>query len=309
MRIVIKIGTSTLVDKRGKLSTLYIDSFAKEISMLKQNKDIDVILVSSGAIGTAMGYLNLNKKPKELRKKQALASIGQPLIMQAYRKSFEAFNLTVSQILLTRYDFDDRQRYINIRNSINELLNMKNVIPIINENDTIAIDEVNFGDNDIEFKDNYLFNFNKYHNLNKIQSQEKNKNSSIINSSNNAPAENTSKTLTPSFTDSIYGINFQIPEGYETFSGTDNQNKGTMVIYDRTYSNHAGGEIRISVSTTKGNFYWDLSQNRAYDDVEVTINGHNGVLKSSGTFSYISGDKLVTIQGASQQQLESIIIQ
>lgn len=133
--------------------------------------------------------------------------------------------------------------------------------------------------------------------------------SAIINSSNNAPAENTSKTLTPSFTDSIYGINFQIPEGYETFSGTDNQNKGTMVIYDRTYSNHAGGEIRISVSTTKGNFYWDLSQNRAYDDVEVTINGHNGVLKSSGTFSYISGDKLVTIQGASQQQLESIIIQ
>ena len=148
MRIVIKIGTSTLIDKKGKLNTLYIDSFAKEISKIKQSKDTDVILVSSGAIGTAMGYLNLNKKPNELRKKQALASIGQPLIMQAYRKSFEAFNLNVSQILLTRYDFDNRQRYINIRNSINELLNMNNVIPIINENDTIAVDEVNFGDND-----------------------------------------------------------------------------------------------------------------------------------------------------------------
>lgn len=133
--------------------------------------------------------------------------------------------------------------------------------------------------------------------------------SALINSFNDVPAENNSKTITPSFTDSIYGINFQIPEGYETFAGTDNQNKGTMVTYDRTYLNHGGGgEITISVSTTKGSFHWDLSQNRAYDDVEVTINGHSGVLKSSGTFSYLSGDKLVTIQGASQQQLESIII-
>ncbi len=148
MRIVIKLGTSTLVDKKGILNISYIDSFAKEISKLKKSRDMDIILVSSGAIGAAMGYLNLNKRPKELRKKQALASIGQPLIMQAYRKAFEIFNLNVSQILLTRYDFDDRQRYINIRNSINELLSMKNIIPVINENDTIAVDEVNFGDND-----------------------------------------------------------------------------------------------------------------------------------------------------------------
>ena len=148
MRIVIKIGTSTLTDKSGKLNVSYIDSFAKEIAKIKKEKNIDIILVSSGAIGAGLGYLNLTKKPKELRKKQALASIGQPLIMQAYRQAFKPLNLMVAQILLTRYDFDDRQRYINIRNSINELLLRKDVVPIINENDTIAVDEINFGDND-----------------------------------------------------------------------------------------------------------------------------------------------------------------
>ncbi|MDD5102069.1 MAG: glutamate 5-kinase [Endomicrobiia bacterium] len=148
MRIVIKIGTSTLTDKTGKLNISYITYFAKEISKIKREQCLDIILVSSGAIGAGIGYLNLSKKPKLLREKQALASIGQPLIMQAYRQAFEPLNLSVAQILLTRYDFDDRQRYINIRNSINELLLKKNVIPIINENDSIAIDEINFGDND-----------------------------------------------------------------------------------------------------------------------------------------------------------------
>ncbi|MGE4385164.1 MAG: glutamate 5-kinase [Endomicrobiaceae bacterium] len=148
MRIVIKIGTSTLTDKKGKLDFSYITYFAKEVSKIKKEKNIDIILVSSGAIGAGIGYLNLSKRPKLLREKQALASIGQPLIMEAYRQAFEPLNLSVAQILLTRYDFDDRQRYINIRNSINELLLRKNIIPIINENDSIAVDEINFGDND-----------------------------------------------------------------------------------------------------------------------------------------------------------------
>ena len=148
MKIVIKIGTSTLTDKSGKLNNSYIQSFAKEIAKIKHNNNIDIILVSSGAIGAGLGYLNLTKKPKELRQKQALASVGQPLIMQAYRQAFEPLNLVVAQILLTRYDFDDRQRYIIIRNSINELLSRKNIIPIINENDSISVDEINFGDND-----------------------------------------------------------------------------------------------------------------------------------------------------------------
>ena len=114
--------------------------------------------------------------------------------------------------------------------------------------------------------------------------------------------------LSPAFKDTIYGIDFEIPEGYETFDGTDNQNKGTMTTYDRSYMGPDANIIRISVSTTQGNFYWDLSQNREYNDVEKTINGHEGVLKSSGVFSYVDGEKLVVIDGASTSQLKEIII-
>ncbi len=132
---------------------------------------------------------------------------------------------------------------------------------------------------------------------------------SMMTAPNADVSENTSETLSPSFTDTIYGINFKIPEGYKAIGGTDNQNKGTRVTYDRDYLGPGGNSIDISVSTAKGNFYWDLSQNREYDDVEKTINGHTGVLKSSGAFSYVSGDKLVVIIGADEQQLKSIIIE
>ena len=119
-----------------------------------------------------------------------------------------------------------------------------------------------------------------------------------------------SETLSPSFTDTIYGIDFQIPEGFETFDGTDNQNKGTSTTYDRSYIGPDAGLIRISVSTAEGNFYWDLSQNRAYDDVDKTINGHEGILDVGGGFKYVTDDgKLVMIDGASEDQLESIIIE
>lgn len=135
---------------------------------------------------------------------------------------------------------------------------------------------------------------------------------SISNFSDNNNVNNNvnpKESLSPSFTDNIYGINFQIPEGYETLGGTDNQNKGTMVVYDRNYMGPNGSSIDISVSTAKGSFYWDLTQNREYDDVEKTINGHDGVYKSSGIFSYVVGDKLIVIRGASEQQLQSIIIE
>lgn len=132
---------------------------------------------------------------------------------------------------------------------------------------------------------------------------------SMMTTSPDAVSEDTPKTLSPSFTDTIYGINFKIPEGYEAFGGTDNQNKGTMTTYDRSYIGSDGNIIEISVSTTKGNFYWDLSQNRDYNDVDKTIKGHTGVLKSSGTFSYVTGDKLVVITGADKQQLKSIIME
>ena len=132
---------------------------------------------------------------------------------------------------------------------------------------------------------------------------------SMMTLSNNVVSEDTSKTLSPAFTDTIYGINFKIPEGYETFSGKDNQNKGTMTTYDRSYMGSDGNIIEIAVSTTKGTFYWDLSQNRDYNDVDKTINGHDGIYKSSGVFSYVTGDKLVVITGADEQQLENMIIE
>ncbi len=130
---------------------------------------------------------------------------------------------------------------------------------------------------------------------------------SIVTAPADVVSEDAPKNLSPSFTDTIYGINFKIPEGYEAFGGTDNQNKGTMTSYDRSYVGPDGNIIEISVSTTKGNFYWDLSQNRDYNDVDKTIKGHKGVLKSSGAFSYVDGDKLVVITGADKQQLKSII--
>ena len=133
--------------------------------------------------------------------------------------------------------------------------------------------------------------------------------SAMINSSDDTIDESSSETLSPSFTDSIYGINFQIPEGYETFDGTDNKNMGTSTTYDRSYLGPDANIIQISVSTTIGNFYWDLSQSRSYDDVDKTINGHDGILDAGGGFKYVTGDKLVIITGASEQQLESMIIE
>ncbi len=118
-----------------------------------------------------------------------------------------------------------------------------------------------------------------------------------------------SETLSPSFTDTIDGISFQIPKGFETFDGTDNRNMGTSITSDRLYMGPDAGLIRISVSTTQGNFYWDLSQNRAYDDVDKTINGHEGIMDAGGGFRYITDGKLVLIDGATENQLESIIIE
>ncbi|MDR2426791.1 MAG: glutamate 5-kinase [Endomicrobium sp.] len=146
MKIIIKIGTSTLTDKNGGLNKSYISLLAKNISDL-QKEGNEILLVSSGAIRAGMGHLKLKNKPKTLREKQALAAIGQPLIMNAYGEAFGVCGISVAQLLLTRDDFENRMKYINARNTLYEL--MKNgVIPIINENDTIAVEEINFGDND-----------------------------------------------------------------------------------------------------------------------------------------------------------------
>jgi glutamate 5-kinase len=145
MKIVIKIGTSALTDKDGFLNKKYISEFSNSIADLKA-EGFDIVIVSSGAIGAGRRQLNF-AQPKTVRQKQALAAIGQPIIMSAYSQEFSKHNINAAQLLLTRDNFDNREKYINIRNTLTELL-QNGVIPIINENDTVAVEEINFGDND-----------------------------------------------------------------------------------------------------------------------------------------------------------------
>lgn len=149
-RTVIKVGTSTLTYENGKINYRRIESLCKVISDL-QNRGEQIIFVSSGAIGVGMGKVGLEARPSETRKKQALAAIGQCELMFMYDKLFGEYNHSVAQILLTRYAVETIQKRQNVINTIEELLNM-NIIPVINENDTVAIDELegnNFGDNDM----------------------------------------------------------------------------------------------------------------------------------------------------------------
>jgi len=141
MRIVIKVGTATLYQNE-KLSDR-IDNLVE--FLVELNKKNEVILVSSGAVGA--GYTKLKLDKNNISNKQALASIGQPLLMKEYKIRFEKYNQIVSQVLLTASDFDSRKRTQNAKNMIEVLLQNK-VIPIINENDAVSIDEIIFGDND-----------------------------------------------------------------------------------------------------------------------------------------------------------------
>ena len=146
MRIVIKVGTNLLAPADGSLDKAWIMSLAEEINAIKKS-GTDVVLVTSGAIGAGMGRMGIFSRPDSLREKQALAAVGQPILMNAYQVCFDALGITAAQVLLTRQDFDDRTRYLNARNTLLSLLAM-GVLPVINENDTVAVEEINFGDND-----------------------------------------------------------------------------------------------------------------------------------------------------------------
>ena len=146
MRIVIKAGTNLLTGKSGELDRKRISSLAREIAKLRAEGH-EVLIVTSGAIGAGMGRMKLRKRPSSLKEKQALAAIGQPLLMDIYQDAFSELKITIAQVLLTRHDFDDRQKYINAQNTLLTLLKMGS-LPIINENDTVAVEEINFGDND-----------------------------------------------------------------------------------------------------------------------------------------------------------------
>jgi glutamate 5-kinase len=146
MRLVIKIGTSTLTSKEGLLNRKYIFSLAKHLSEL-QDDNHEIIIVSSGAVSAGQAKFGVSSKPKTTKEKQAFAAVGQPLVMNAYSDAFLKYGKTVAQILLTREVFDKKTEYINARNTLNVLIQNK-AIPIINENDTVSTSEINFGDND-----------------------------------------------------------------------------------------------------------------------------------------------------------------
>ncbi len=145
-RIVVKVGTSTLTHATGKLNFNRMEQLVRQLSDLR-NQGKEVVLVTSGAVGAGMGRLGLAKRPTSIVERQALAAIGQGLLMQIYEKLFAEYGQVVAQVLLTRSDISERQRYLNARNTLMALLNYR-VIPIINENDTVATEELKIGEND-----------------------------------------------------------------------------------------------------------------------------------------------------------------
>ena len=145
-RIVVKVGTSTLTHSTGKLNLWRIEKLVRELADLA-NQGKEMILVTSGAVGAGMELLKLTEKPKTIPEKQAAAAVGQGILMHTYEKFFSEYGQVVAQVLLTREDSVKRTRYTNCRNTLLTLIKM-GVIPIINENDAVSIDELKIGDND-----------------------------------------------------------------------------------------------------------------------------------------------------------------
>jgi len=146
MRIVVKIGTSTLAHATGHLNIHRVEQLCKCISDIK-NAGNEVIVVSSGAIGMGVGKLKLGKRPEDIPTKQAAAAVGQCELMYTYDKLFGEYNHTVAQLLITGEDIASENRHLNFGNTINRLLEL-DALPIINENDTVSTDEIVIGDND-----------------------------------------------------------------------------------------------------------------------------------------------------------------
>lgn len=145
-RVVVKVGTSVLTTPNHQLDENRIEQLAADLVHLKK-EGRQVILVSSGAIGAGIGLLGLSQRPKDLAHSQALAAVGQGRLMHLYAQAFSRHQVQVGQILLTREDLSQRQRYLNARQTMSTLLK-EGVVPIVNENDSVAVEEIRFGDND-----------------------------------------------------------------------------------------------------------------------------------------------------------------
>ena len=146
MRLVIKVGTSTLAHSSGKLNIRRVEALCKVISDLK-NAGNEIVLVSSGAIGMGVGKLNLASRPQDMPTKQAAAAVGQCELMYTYDKLFSEYNHTVAQILITGDDIENESRRTHFINTMERLLEL-GALPVINENDTVATAEIAVGDND-----------------------------------------------------------------------------------------------------------------------------------------------------------------
>ncbi|MBQ0038736.1 MAG: glutamate 5-kinase [Clostridiales bacterium] len=146
MRIVVKVGTSTLTHAIGNLNIRRVDKLCRVLSDIK-NAGHEVILVSSGAVGMGVGKLSLKERPADIPSKQAVAAVGQCELMYTYDRAFSEHNHVVAQILLSANDVEDPQRRRNFHNTIFRLLDL-GALPIINENDTVATEELTIGDND-----------------------------------------------------------------------------------------------------------------------------------------------------------------
>lgn len=144
-RILLKVGTNVLTKETNNISRGKIEDIANQIAYLKD--EYEFVIVSSGAIAVAKQFVKLESNGKEISVKQALASIGQPHLMRIYQESFRELGLLTSQCLLSYSDFEKEQSKVNIVSTINILVE-NSYIPIINENDTVATDEIKFGDND-----------------------------------------------------------------------------------------------------------------------------------------------------------------
>ncbi len=144
--VVIKIGTNLLADKSKGIDSARIDAIARSVSSLKESGR-NVAIVSSGAIGAGVAAIGLKERPRTIPAKQATAAIGQPLLMEAYEKAFRKYRQPIAQLLLTRDDFAERARFVNARNTFAALFE-RGVVPVINENDTVAVEEIKLGDND-----------------------------------------------------------------------------------------------------------------------------------------------------------------
>jgi glutamate 5-kinase len=145
-RIIVKLGTSTLTAGTTKISLPHLVALVRQVAQLHREGH-QILLVSSGAIASGKEELNFPELPKFIPSKQMLSAVGQPRLMRIYAQLFSIYGETVAQILLTRADLSDRRRYLNARNTLEALLGQQ-VIPIVNENDTVATEEIRFGDND-----------------------------------------------------------------------------------------------------------------------------------------------------------------